>query len=63
MSGIADGDEAFGTLSEKARKKILAYYAEQKPLKGRSQADIGVPSTRQGCERLKIPSAAWSGMF
>ena len=32
MSGVADGDEAFGTLSEKARKKILAYYAEQKPL-------------------------------
>ena len=32
VSGIADGDEAFGTLSEKARKKILAYYAEQKPL-------------------------------
>ena len=32
MSGVADGDEAFGTLSEKARKKILAYYAKQKPL-------------------------------
>ncbi len=27
-----NGDEAFGTLSDKARKKILAYYAEQKPL-------------------------------
>jgi len=32
LSGIADRDELFGTLSDKARKKILAYYAEQKPL-------------------------------
>lgn len=32
VSGIAEGDKVFGTLSEKARKKILAYYAEQKPL-------------------------------
>ena len=32
VSGIAEGDKVFGTLSEKARKKMLAYYAEQKPL-------------------------------
>ena len=31
-SACVNGDEAFGTLSDKARKKILAYYAEQKPL-------------------------------
>ena len=32
VSSIADGSEAYGTLSDKARKKILDYYAEQKPL-------------------------------
>ena len=32
VSGIAEGDEVFGNLSEKARRKILAYYTEQKPL-------------------------------
>ena len=31
-SACVNGDEAFGTLSDKARKKMLAYYAEQKPL-------------------------------
>lgn len=32
VNACVNGDEAFGTLSDKARKKILAYYAEQKPL-------------------------------
>ena len=32
VSACVNGDEAFGTLSDKARKKIFAYYAEQKPL-------------------------------
>ncbi len=32
VSASVNGDEVFGTLSEKAQKKILAYYAEQKPL-------------------------------
>ena len=32
VNACVNGDEVFGTLSDKARKKILAYYAEQKPL-------------------------------
>ena len=32
VNACVNGDEAFGTLSDKARKKILAYFAEQKPL-------------------------------
>ncbi len=31
-SACANGDEAFGAISDKARKKVLAYYAELQPL-------------------------------
>lgn len=31
-SACVNGDEVFGAMSDKARKKILDYYAEQKPL-------------------------------